>query len=74
MGYFSNGTEGMAYQAAYCERCYHDREQKCAVWLVHLLYNGDQDKQAVLDDLIPQNETGCWNQQCAMFVDGERLR
>jgi hypothetical protein len=34
MGYFSNGTEGMDYEAQYCDKCVHQdgpTENGCAV-------------------------------------------
>lgn len=48
MGYFSNGTEGMMFEEAWCSRCVHsdDRPGKaigdkdnppCPVWMAHLL-------------------------------------
>ena len=76
MGYFSNGTEGMVYQSVYCEKCYHDRDNKCPVWWVHLLWvgKGNDDTQSILDDLIPLSEDGCWNQQCAMFLESVRVK
>lgn len=44
MAYFSNGTEGMAYEAAYCERCVHygNAENGCSVWMLHFIFNSDQ--------------------------------
>ena len=73
MGYFSNGTEGMAYQEAYCERCVHwpkdPADGGCAVWLAHLMRNYDDcnDKRSVLHVLIPRSEDGLRNEQCKLF-------
>lgn len=68
MGYFSNGSEGLAYQDKYCSRCVHDINQNCQVWLAHLLYNSGKENQ-VLELLIPQNESGLGNEQCTMFIE-----
>jgi hypothetical protein len=70
MGYFSNGGEGADYQHNWCNRCIHDRNHDCAVWLLHLLMNYEQNKNQsaanVLDVLIPRDGVG--NKQCAMFA------
>ena len=86
MGYFSNGTEGFAYQETYCYRCAHwkdvgdGRGEGCPVMDLHLLYNGDQldDKgepkeplSVVLSMLIPEIDDGAVNDQCAMFVEAK---
>lgn len=43
MAYFSNGTEGMAYQAKYCDRCANnDGDGGCPIWDLHLLWNSAQ--------------------------------
>ena len=45
MGYFSNGSEGMDYQAAWCDRCVHGESDEglyCPVWAMHLDWNSDQ--------------------------------
>ena len=69
MGYFSNGTEGMMYQEAYCNRCVHDRNDDCPIWSLHLLWNAEQHddkgKKMALDMFIPQK--GIENGQCVMF-------
>jgi hypothetical protein len=73
MGYFSNGTEGMGYQEAYCLHCrnwrdLHDgRGEGCAVWDAHLAYNSEKDKEPVLNALIPRCVDGS-NAQCLMFL------
>ncbi len=68
MGYFSNGTEGMAYEAEYCDKCIH-QENGCAVWLAHMMHNYDEcnNEKSILHILIPRNKDG-WNDQCKMFV------
>lgn len=67
MGYFANGTEAMAYEARYCDRCIH-QDDPCAVTLAHLLHNYDEcnKKESILHLLIPRLPDG-ENAQCAMF-------
>ena len=70
MGYFPNGTAGMAYEEEYCFRCIHDNEEKgCAVMLAHNLYNYDHcnEPKSILHLLIPISEDGLGNEQCEMF-------
>ena len=69
MGYFSNGTEGRDYQATFCNRCELDVDEKCPVWLAHLMHNGEDNP--VLDLLIPRDENGR-NLQCDCFVEIDR--
>lgn len=73
MGYFSNSTDGMAYESQYCEKCYHDRDPDngCVVLLAHLLYNYDDcDKEdSILHLLIPTLKKPPWNEKCKMFID-----
>lgn len=77
MGYFSNGTEGMMYEEAFCRRCIHYGPEEgpgCPVWLAHLLFayeecNSDSNAKTMLDMLIPVK--GIDNQQCMMFVEKE---
>ena len=71
MGYFSNGTEGMGYRDRYCDRCKHDINEDCAVWLAHLVANYEEcnKKESVLHILIPRSEDGLRNEQCRMFVE-----
>ena len=79
MGYFSNGTEGMAFEEAWCSRCVHsdisgDREigvdPACPVWFAHQLFAYDlcnEEEHAgkvILDMLIPQRDLA---NECAMF-------
>ncbi len=68
MGYFSNGTEGMDYQAKYCDRCIHDVKKDCRIWLAHLTYNYDEKARGILDYLIPREKDGLSNGQCKLFV------
>ena len=71
MGYFSNGCEGEAYEAEYCDHCLHqhgqDGDSGCAVWLAHLLRNYDEcnNAKSILHMLIPRD--GITNKKCLMF-------
>lgn len=71
MGYFANGSEGMDYEAQFCERCIHGQSEDddCAVWLAHLLKNYDEcnNKNSILHVLIPR-QPGGGNGQCRMFI------
>ena len=78
MGYFPNGTEGMCYQAEWCQRCIHDKNNDCPVWMAHMLYNYDQlnenpDQSGKLRDtlllLIPERPDHLGNEQCKMFIE-----
>lgn len=73
MGYFSNGSEGDAYEEQYCSRCVHDggpeyKDGGCAVWLLHLKHNYNEcnNKTSMLHQLIPRDGEG-HNEQCRMF-------
>lgn len=76
MGYFSNGTEGQAYEARYCAYCRNDTESKpCWILGMHLLLNYDQCDDTedgrkaahLLGSLIPRSEDGLTNGECVMF-------
>ena len=74
MGYFSNGTEGMEYEAQYCERCVHQGGPEgpgCMVWLAHNLYNYKEcnNKDSILHLLIPRSKDHLSNEQCKMFIE-----
>jgi len=75
MGYFSNGAEGMSYEARYCDHCHHqngpDGESGCDVWLAHNLHNYTEcnNKESILHLLIPRTEDGLGNEQCRMFME-----
>ena len=66
MGYFSNGTEGMEYEALYCDRCVHQGD--CAVWNAHMDCNYEEcnKPESILHMLIPRK--GIHNEQCRMFL------
>lgn len=67
MGYFSNGTEGMIYDDQFCSKCVNqDDEGGCPVMDLHLLYNGEEDKDLFLDWFIPRDKQG-YNEECKMF-------
>ena len=70
MGYFSNGTEGMDYQAAYCDRCVHGADYDCPVWNAHLDHNYEEcnKPESILHTLIPRSKDGLDNEQCRMFL------
>ena len=70
MGYFSNGSEGDAYQNTYCDRCVHwENDNPCAVWGLHLLrnYKDCTDKDSALHMLIPRSADRLSNDKCLMF-------
>jgi hypothetical protein len=73
MGYFANGSEGMDYEAQYCDRCLHQKPNDggCAVWLAHLLRNYDEraKQDSILHLLIPRSKDGLRNAQCRMFAE-----
>ena len=80
MGYFSNGTEGMDYEARYCDRCVHQGPEDgpgCAVWFAHFLHNYDEcnNDESILHLLIPLVDmefddgiTYQVNGECKMFI------
>jgi hypothetical protein len=70
MGYFSNGTEGMEYEAQYCQHCVHDTEQNCPVLLLHYMHNYKECNkgESFLHVLIPRSEDKLGNEQCRMFI------
>lgn len=80
MGYFSNGSEGMDYEADYCDRCVHqngpDGDSVCAVWAAHKFHNYKEcnNKESILHMLIPRSEEGLGNGQCLMFVEDKRAK
>ena len=70
MGYFSNGSEGMDYEARYCEKCVH--YDGCAVWMMHIDHNYDECNKpdSFLHVLIPREGLG--NGKCRMFHEKEK--
>lgn len=71
MGYFSNGTEGEAYELKYCDYCVHQTDPAgCAVWNAHKLRNdaGANDANSILHMLIPLSKDGLSNDKCLMWL------
>ena len=81
MGYYSNGTEGIAYEERYCCRCVHAPDYEtgdcCPILKLHSMWNYEQfkdsesskEKESILDSFIPREGIG--NGQCRMFVEKE---
>lgn len=79
MAYFSNGCEGDAYEAEYCNRCVNwrdkndDRGPGCPVWDCHLLFAYDEcnrksNAKTMLDLLIPMMKNKPYAAECSMFL------
>lgn len=88
MGYFSNGTEGEGFVENWCSRCAHwtepDDTKQCAVWMLHLCYNGDQHKPGLVKitdtltmhgptlrellDDLIREDRKTFAQECTMFL------
>ncbi len=71
MAYFSNGTEGMEYETAYCDKCVHQhKEWGCPCWAAHLSWNYDEshNKESILHKMIPRSKDGLSNAQCFAFT------
>ena len=71
MGYFSNGTEGEAYQVEYCDRCANQEVgDGGTIWLLHLFHNHDacNKPDSIVHSLI-QRKYGL-NLQCTMVTNG----
>ena len=72
MGYFSSGSEGMDYQAQWCDRCVHDHpERGCPCWIAHMQHNYDECNKpdSILHKMIPRSEDGLSNEKCIFFVE-----
>lgn len=69
MAYFSNGSEGMAFDEQ-CERCRFG-DEPCPIACIQLVYNYDacNNKIAtkIMDDLVEQDGT------CTMFKQFEKF-
>jgi len=67
MGYFSNGTEGLAYQERFCFTCAHwDYDTGCPVWNLHEFHNNEDGWKRALDKLIPRDTRG-FNEKCVTY-------
>lgn len=70
MAYFSNGTDGMMYYERYCSRCQWDKDQKCPIWMAHLIHNYEEcnKEDSVLHMLIPRKKAPDFgNEECFFF-------
>ena len=69
MGYFSNGTEGLQYEARWCVHCVHNGN--CAVWDAHMAFNYEKinDPNNFLHRFIPVSPHH-GNLKCKMFFRG----
>jgi hypothetical protein len=80
MAYFSNGTEGLEYEAKWCATCVHSKPHGqmvgCTVWLAHLLYNYAEcnNPQSVLHVLIPRSKDALSNLKCTMHITREEVK
>jgi excisionase family DNA binding protein len=79
MGYFSNGEEGMRFEADYCERCANLKIAGwCPILQLHSLWNYDQHgeteiakaKKQALELFIPRDRDGL-NQECKFFIKAD---
>jgi hypothetical protein len=71
MAYFSNGTEGLLYREAYCDKCRWDKDQRCPIWNLHLRHNYDECNKAdsFLHALIPRRKAPQFgNEECYFFM------
>jgi hypothetical protein len=67
MGYFSNGTAGMIFEAENCAKCAHGIDPvssemlPCPVWGLHLKHNYQEcnNPDSMLHELIPKGEEKC---------------
>lgn len=73
MAYFANGTEGMAYEARWCDKCAHNHpEHSCPCLGAHVLWNYDECNKpdSILHKMIPRDKDGN-NGKCIFFAQGE---
>lgn len=71
MAYFSNGSDGECYEAQYCSKCIHSKNNGgCAVFLAHMLHNYDEcnNENSILHLLIPRSKDQIGNEKCKMFL------
>lgn len=75
MAYFSNGTEGEAFEETHCYQCKHyDTEKTCPVMEIHLNWNYEQlddpVKKSAMEQFIPIDKDG-YAGKCRMFISME---
>lgn len=71
MGYFSNGSEGDAYEREYCSKCIHNNDEGgCAVAVAHRIHNYSEcnNPDSILHMLIPMSKDA-FNEKCKMFKE-----
>lgn len=73
MAYFSSGTQGADFQEKWCDNCYHDREQDCVIWSLHLFHNGPDTVKPDhwLHEFIPNDGADAF--RCRFFVRKDRV-
>ena len=57
MGYFSNGSEGLDYQATWCDRCVHSGDGTgpfCPVWALHHDWNSSSCGRTSPDPVVKE--------------------
>ena len=72
MGYFSNSTEGMMYEAEHCNKCVHNHpEHGCPCLEAHEIWNYKEcnKEDSILHKMIPKTKDGLGNEQCIFFVE-----
>jgi hypothetical protein len=67
MAYFANGTEGEVYEHKYCNKCRIFKNGTCPVLDLHMIYNGNDTFEEVLDILIPRVDGE--NQKCSYYEE-----
>lgn len=78
MGYFSNATEGDAWESQNCAHCVHNKQDEdagmCPVMLAHITFayelcnETEHPGKVILDWLIPRRKGDTGNKQCAMLT------
>ncbi len=73
MAFFSNGSEGMAYEARYCDKCVNNQDG-CFILDLHMRrnYQDCNNPNSILHVLIPRSADGLDNAQCVMFKAKKR--
>jgi len=81
MAYFSNGSEGNAFESAFCSQCVHgqDEDKHCPVLFLHELWNYEQHgdteiakaKKGALSLLISWEHPTKEAPDCKMFIKAE---